>query len=181
MSIPNFMFDGVNILQRVREASNDDLVQVAYRLAETHPQLFCRLLTDDLTVDYTFPGNSHVGWDVAVKISRKEMETLKGFGSNDKVRAVKWLRETYGIGLKEAKDLSEWLVRDGHLPHKCWMPEWLTKQTMKPLADGWSREQKSDMTCLGDILNAQLAENSAVRTVRSNAQIRADFDDDIPF
>lgn len=136
MSIPNFMFDGVNILQRVREASNDDLVQVAYRLAETHPQLFCRLLTDDLTVDYTFQSHN-LGWDIAVKISRKEMETLKGFGSSDKVRAVKWLRETYGIGLKEAKDLSERLVRDGHLPHQNWVPG-------------------SESVSLGDLLNVQL-------------------------
>ena len=153
MSIPNFMFDGVNILQRVREASNDDLAQVAYRLAETHPQLFCRLLTDDLTVDYTFPSNHPVGWDVAVKISRKEMETLKGFKAGDKVRAVKWLRETYGIGLKEAKDLSEWLVRDGHLPHQEWVYN-------------YQQSKDAHATSLGDILKAQ---------------IRANYDDDIPF
>lgn len=151
MSIPNFMFDGVNILQRVREASNDDLVQVAYRLAETHPQLFCRLLTNDCTVDYVINGTLYGYLDV--KISRKEMETLKGFNAGDKVRAIKWLRETYGIGLKEAKDLSEWLVRDGYLPHQEWV-------------HNYQQSKDAHATSLGDILKAQ---------------IRANYDDDIPF
>jgi hypothetical protein len=122
MNNPNFMFDDINILQRVREASDNDLIQVAYRLAETHPTLFCRLLTDDLTVDYSI--HSEAWGNIPVKIDRKQMDTLRAFEAGDKVRAIKWLRETYGIGLKEAKDISESLVRDGHLPHKNWIGEY---------------------------------------------------------
>lgn len=141
MTNPNFMFENMNILKRVHGATTEELVEVAYRLAETHPTLFCRLLTNDLTVDYALNGTLYGHIDV--KITRDDMDKLKTFGDGEKVRAVKWLRENYGIGLKEAKDLCEWLVRDGHLPHKCWMPDWLAEKTMKPLADGWTRTVKT--------------------------------------
>jgi hypothetical protein len=138
MNNPNFMFDDINILQRAREASDNDLIQVAYRLAETHPTLFCRLLTEDLTVEYVINGTLY--GSISVKIDRKQMDTLRAFKTDDKVRAIKWLRETFGIGLKEAKDVSEWLVREGHLPHKNWIGEYSVASPT--LADLLSEQRK---------------------------------------
>jgi hypothetical protein len=42
--------------------------------------------------------------------------------SNDKVRAIKWLREKFNIGLKEAKDLVEKLVGDKVIDQPTWVP-----------------------------------------------------------
>lgn len=159
----NFMYNGKNIIELVRNMTTVDMAAVAVKIAETHPDVFAQAVVGDVTaakVVLTGFGN--------INITHGQLEFLRSLGAGDKVRAVKYFREEYDLNLREAKYLVEDLARQGYVKHKSWIPEWLSLETQKDLHEGWSiKHTNSDATSLGDILNAQLAENSAVRTLRS--------------
>ena len=158
----NFMYNGKNIIELVRNMTTVDMAAVAIKIAETHPDVFAQAVVGDVTaakIVLTGFGN--------INITHGQLEFLRSLGSMDKVRAVKYLREEFNLGLKEAKYLTEDLARQGYVKHKSWVPEWLALETQKDLHEGWSIKQtNSDATSIGDLLKAQM---------------RANFDDDIPF
>jgi ribosomal protein L7/L12 len=95
-----------------------------------------------------------------IEITHGQLEFLRSLGVGDKVRAVKYFREEFNLGLKEAKYLTEDLARQGYVKHKSWIPEWLALETQKDLHEGWSiKHTNSDSTSIGDILNQQLRDH----------------------
>jgi len=125
----NFNYNGKNMLRLVRELSDSALVDVALRIAETDPVVFARAVLGETR--YTCSIHSEAWGNIPVKIDRKQMDTLRAFEAGDKVRAIKWLRETYNIGLKEAKDLVEELVSAKIIDQPSWVPIGYPYQTYK--------------------------------------------------
>jgi ribosomal protein L7/L12 len=111
----NFNYNGKNILRLVRELSDSALVDVALRIAETDPVVFARAVLGETRYTYTIYGTP-------LELSLLDLKYLQDMKSNDKVRAIKWLREKFNIGLKEAKDLCEKLVGDKVIDQPSWVP-----------------------------------------------------------
>jgi ribosomal protein L7/L12 len=111
----NFNYNGKNMLRLVRELSDSALVDVALRIAETDPVVFARAVLGETR--YTC-----IIYDRRLELSFLDLQYLQGMKSNDKVRAIKWLREKFNIGLKEAKDLVEKLVSDKIIDQPSWVP-----------------------------------------------------------
>ena len=151
----NFMYNGKNIIELVRNMTTVDMAAVAIKIAETHPDVFAQAVVGDVTaakIVLTGFGN--------INITHGQLEFLRSLGSMDKVRAVKYLREEFNLGLKEAKYLTEDLARQGYVKHKSWVPEWLALETQKDLHEGWSIKQtNSDSTSIGDLLKQQLRDH----------------------
>ena len=151
----NFMYNGKNIIELVRNMTTVDMAAVAIKIAETHPDVFAQAVVGDVTaakIVLTGFGN--------IDITHGQLEFLRSLGSMDKVRAVKYFREEFNLGLKEAKYLVEDLARQGYVKHKTWIPEWLALETQKDLHEGWSIKQtNSDSTNIGDLLKQQLRDH----------------------
>ena len=151
----NFMYNGKNIIELVRNMTTVDMAAVAIKIAETHPDVFAQAVVGDVTaakIVLTGFGN--------INITHGQLEFLRSLGVGDKVRAVKYFREEFNLGLKEAKYLTEDLARQGYVKHKSWIPEWLALETQKDLHEGWSIKQtNSDSTNIGDLLKQQLQDN----------------------
>ena len=151
----NFMYNGKNIIELVRNMTTVDMAAVAIKIAETHPDVFAQAVVGDVTaakIVLTGFGN--------INITHGQLEFLRSLGSMDKVRAVKYFREEFNLGLKEAKYLTEDLARQGYVKHKSWVPEWLALETQKDLHEGWSIKQtNSDSTSIGDLLKQQLRDH----------------------
>ena len=96
----NFVYNGKNILSIVRDLTDSGLAEVALKIAETHPEVFAAALLGECAHnDYGSFGGT------PVRLTDKQMTEIGSMRS--KVEAIKHLRETFGIGLKEAKDLIE--------------------------------------------------------------------------
>jgi len=151
----NFMYNGKNVLSIARDLTDAGLAEVALKIAETHPDVFAQAVVGDVTaakIVLTGFGN--------IDITHGQLEFLRSLGTLDKVRAVKYFREEFNLGLKEAKFLTEDLARQGYVKHKTWIPEWLVQETQKDLREGWSIEQtNSYSTSIGDLLKQQLQDN----------------------
>jgi ribosomal protein L7/L12 len=106
----NFNYNGKNMLRLVRELSDSALVDVALRIAETDPVVFARAVLGETRYTCSIFGTP------------VDLQYLQGMKSNDKVRAIKWLREKFNIGLKEAKDLVEKLAGDKVIDQPSWVP-----------------------------------------------------------
>jgi ribosomal protein L7/L12 len=111
----NFNYNGKNMLRLVRELSDSALVDVALRIAETDPVVFARAVLGETRYTCTICG-------IPVELSFLDLKYLQDMKSNDKVRAIKWLREKFNIGLKEAKDLVEELVSAKIIDQPSWVP-----------------------------------------------------------
>jgi 2-polyprenyl-6-methoxyphenol hydroxylase-like FAD-dependent oxidoreductase len=114
----NFMYNGKNVLSIARDLTDAGLAEVALKIAETHPDVFAQAVVGDVTaaeVVLTGFGN--------INITHGQLEFLRSLGVGDKVRAVKYFREEFNLGLKEAKFLTEDLARQGYVKHKSWIPE----------------------------------------------------------
>ena len=111
----NFNYNGKNMLRLVRELSDSALVDVALRIAETDPVVFARAVLGETRYTCTIYGKR-------MELSFLDLKYLQDMKSNDKVRAIKWLREKFNIGLKEAKDLCEKLVSDKIIDQPSWVP-----------------------------------------------------------
>jgi len=111
----NFNYKGKNMLRLVRELSDSALVDVALRIAETDPMVFSRAVLGETRYTCSIYGTP-------LELSFLDLKYLQDMKSNDKVRAIKWLREKFNIGLKEAKDLVEKLVGDKVIDQPTWVP-----------------------------------------------------------
>lgn len=111
----NFNYNGKNMLRLVRELSDSALVDVALRIAETDPVVFARAVLGETRYTCTIYGNR-------VELSFLDLKYLQDMKCTDKVRAIKWLREKFNLGLKEAKDLVEQLVDDKIIDQPTWVP-----------------------------------------------------------
>jgi ribosomal protein L7/L12 len=151
----NFMYNGKNILAIVRDLTDSGLAEVAMKIAESHPEVFAQAVVGDVTAAKVVL----IGFG-NIEITHGQLEFLRSLGPLDKVRAVKYLREEFNLGLKEAKFLTEDLARQGYVKHKSWIPEWLAMETQKDLHEGWSIKQvKSDSASIGDMLKQQLQDH----------------------
>ena len=115
----NFIYNGKNILSIVRDLTDSGLAGVALKIAETHPEVFAAALLGECAHnDYGSFGGT------PVRLTDKQMIEIGHMSS--KVVAIKHLREVFGIGLKEAKDLVEALATH-HLVNRKdfapWTPE----------------------------------------------------------
>jgi Ribosomal protein L7/L12 C-terminal domain len=94
--------DGVKLARVFRNLSENELADLLYEMAERHPDTFNELVMKDERVYYTIPGTN-----VRVSFSQDEHAELKAFPDYEKIRCIKRIREIAGVGLKEAKDISE--------------------------------------------------------------------------
>jgi hypothetical protein len=143
----NFMIDDTNILRVIRNISEESLAEIALQLAEHHPEIFVQFYNGNYnTVKIQLPS-----WNDPIYIKPAQMEKIKSYGEGYKVTCIKWLREEFGIGLKEAKDLSEELVHLGYLKHKNWVPGYTSD-----FIERQQEEFRQPGISLGDILKEQL-------------------------
>lgn len=144
-----FNIDETNILRVIRNISEESLAEIALQLAEHYPEMFVQFYNGTYnTVKIQLPS-----WDDPIYIKPAQMEKIKSYGEGFKVTCIKWLREEFGIGLKEAKDLSEELVHLGYVKHRNWVPVGCYDP------DFIERQQEEFRTpgiSLGDILKEQL-------------------------
>lgn len=111
----NFMYNGKNILAIVRDLTDSGLAEVAMKIAETHPEVFAEALLGEAAIhEFTLTDGT------TIRMTRTQLGVLES--NSNKVAGIKALREWFGIGLREAKDLSEDLVRRGFVRHTNWIP-----------------------------------------------------------
>jgi ribosomal protein L7/L12 len=101
------------ILSLVREASVNQLSDIALRMAELHPETFEKILILTVGNDigtYTING-------VIVSLNTGQRKAIAAFFgkhldefTRDKIKAIKLTRELTGLGLKDAKDFVEQIV-----------------------------------------------------------------------
>ena len=114
----NFMYNGKNVLSIARDLTDAGLAEVALKIAETHPDVFAQAVVGDVkAAEIVLTGFGNIN------ITHGQLEFLRSLGVGDKVRAVKYFREEFNLGLKEAKFLTEDLARQGYVEHKSWIPE----------------------------------------------------------
>jgi hypothetical protein len=125
----NFMYNGKNILGIARDLTDAGLAEVALKIAETHPEVFAATLLGEQFVPTPNVAPSIPRGDVEITqkdlryfVSHSDLNVLEEM--QDKVRAVKYLREAYSLSLKEAKDLTEWLARNGYVNKPHWYENW---------------------------------------------------------
>ena len=112
----NFMYKGKNILTLVAGMSSHDLAKIALRISETHPDAFAEAVVGEIAgFEFNIEGKQ-------LRMTQGELAKLDRLGP-DKIDAIKNVREMYGLGLREAKLLSEKLARDGYLNRPHWLPE----------------------------------------------------------
>lgn len=114
----NFMYNGKNILAIVRDLTDSGLAEVAMKIAETHPDVFAEALLGEAAC-YLFT----IEDGTPVRMTKNQIAQINGCGSRGKVAAIKQLREWFGLGLREAKLLSETLAREKYVSHADWLPE----------------------------------------------------------
>ena len=145
----------LEMLKLVRSLSESELAEVALLLAAESPVVFASY-TNTVKGYASLPtprGDVEVTQqDLRYLVSRDDLNVLDGM--DDKVRAVKYLREACSLSLREAKDLTEWLARNGHVNK----PHWY--ETFEESKERAHKELKAkvadDSVSLGDLLKAQL-------------------------
>jgi len=97
-------------LKYIRSASDEALVTLLLTIATTN-----RAIVEN-AVEVAINGEGikvpTLGYLPAFTLPRAKLNGVDNVG---KVTGIKQLREVFGIGLKEAKDLSEWLQANGHI------------------------------------------------------------------
>jgi ribosomal protein L7/L12 len=112
----NFMYNGKNILAIVRDLTDSGLAEVAMKIAETHPDVFAEAVLGEAAIyEFTMEDGT------PVRMTRSQIAQIDS--SRDKIVAIKQLREWFGLGLREAKLLSETLARQKYVQHAHWVPE----------------------------------------------------------
>lgn len=94
------------VLVALRKITADKLADLALKMAEAHPVTFERLLLEATGMEkkttYVVPVTLE-----KVSFTDDELRSLGSHGLNGKIACIKELRNTKGLGLKEAKDLCE--------------------------------------------------------------------------
>jgi ribosomal protein L7/L12 len=96
-----------DIIKALRAVNNDQLAEIALRLAELHPEAFERELIAEMNIEtnyrFVIPFSKQI-----VSLTTKQLNDLKSSAlTGNKVMGIKIIREATSIGLKEAKDLWE--------------------------------------------------------------------------
>jgi ribosomal protein L7/L12 len=111
----NFMYNGKNILAIVRDLTDSGLAEVAMKIAESHPEVFAQALLGEAAIhEFTLCDGK------TIRMTRTQLGVLES--NSNKVVGIKALREWFGMGLREAKELSEDLARRGFVRHTNWIP-----------------------------------------------------------
>lgn len=105
----------------IRNATDEQLAAVALRLAAENELLFTRLVSLDNAIGgITVP----LGQDRSFNITPTLLSLIRDSADGQsKVKPIVELRKATGLGLKDAKDLVEWLANNGHLPRAGWLEQ----------------------------------------------------------
>lgn len=110
-----FVYDNKNVLRIVREMSDQALAEVALRVSEIDPEVFARAVLGADLYETSING-------IDVALSHEDLCKLQEHARLDqKVTAIKWLREKFNLGLKEAKDLTEQLAGENVICAPRWV------------------------------------------------------------
>jgi hypothetical protein len=97
----------------LRAATETQLAAIALKMAEVHPTTFEKLLVETValtpplrTFNVKWGNDAFQGFDAHLTNDQLRKFAARN-GPNDKVTCIKMIREELGIGLKEAKELSE--------------------------------------------------------------------------
>jgi ribosomal protein L7/L12 len=112
----NFIYNGKNILAIVRDLTDSGLAQVAMKIAETHPDVFAEAVLGEAAI-YEFTMDD----GTPVRMTKSQIAEIDS--SSDKITGIKQLRTWFGLGLRDAKLLSEMLARQKYVRHAHWVPE----------------------------------------------------------
>lgn len=110
---PCFVYESQNILALVRGMSDEELARVALRVAELDPEVFSKAVARSADLKFTVNG-------IEIVVTQHDLAKIQTY--YDKIMAIKWMREHWGIGLREAKDLSEMLAEGAYVTHNHWIP-----------------------------------------------------------
>lgn len=98
-------------LMWIRSATPAQIEQLALAMIAKHPSSFAKFINQPLprrANTFTATWGSSPYETVTVTFSDEQMKELKSFSSSDrKISCIKMIREMTGLGLKEAKELSE--------------------------------------------------------------------------
>ena len=165
----NFMYNGKNVLSIARDLTDAGLAEVALKIAETHPDVFAAAVlgeqpTSGSVVMPPVSTTNIVGTLFGnIDVTQHHLDTLNGI--HDKVRAVKYLRETFNLNLKEAKTLSEDMARNGWVKNKQhWYETW--EQSKDRYWEQSKAQAADDNVSLGDLLKQQLEDHVRVHGTR---------------
>ena len=154
----------LEMLKLVRSLSESELAEVALLLAAESPVVFANY-TNAVKGHAVAPSTPRgdvemTQQDLRYLVSRDDLSVLEGM--HDKVRAVKYLREACSLSLREAKDLTEWLARNGHVNKPHWYETF--EESKERAWREYYKDKKAagtltgdDSVSLGDLLKAQLA------------------------
>lgn len=93
-----------SFLKAFHSLSDGDLIDLAFKMAEAHPDTFLKLIGADTSV-FIVPGP----YGNTVTFTPDQMAVIRSLSGerNNKVALIKEIRGWTGLGLKEAKDLVE--------------------------------------------------------------------------
>ena len=107
-----------NIIKALRAVSNDQLSEIALRMAELHPTSFEKLLIEIFNLETEHRFEVPISKQ-SVVLTTKQLAEIKATAlAGNKVAGIKLLRDMLGLGLKEAKDLWEDMAAKGTLDYK---------------------------------------------------------------
>lgn len=90
-----------SVLSRIRQMSDNELVEVALRVAEIHPETFEKLISVHEVI-FNVPHT-----DLRVGFTSDQVKELRTYTIDTKVPCIKRIRQITGLAFKEAKDLCE--------------------------------------------------------------------------
>lgn len=148
----------LEMLKLVRSLSDSELAEVALAIASDNPVLFAQWV--NVVKGCAVAPSTPTGVEVTMRdlryfVSQDDLDVLEDM--DDKVRAIKYLREEYSLSLREAKDLTEWLARNGYVKNK---PHWY--ETFEQSTERYHNDKAKAVdgsVSLGDLLKQQLREN----------------------
>jgi hypothetical protein len=144
----NFMYNGKNVLSIARDLTDAGLAEVALKIAETHPDVFAAAVLGEQPVPtpnvvLTVFGN--------INLTVDDMKVLR---EQDKIGAIKYLRATHSLSLLAAKNLTEWLARDGYVNKPYWYESF--EQSKNRYWEESKAKAADSGISLGDLLKQQL-------------------------
>jgi hypothetical protein len=99
---PSMNSNDIRFARVFRNLTDSDLLDILFAMAERHPATFEELVMKDERTYFDVPGT-----DYKVSFNPAELTELRAFRRDQKISCIKRIRELTGVGLKEAKDLSE--------------------------------------------------------------------------
>ena len=94
-----------NLLRAVREATTEQLADIALQFAERYPDTFETMLIPPTPPPARVAGKYPNGTRYDVALTSAQLRDIKAAGQLGKVHAIKAVRTALGVGLYEAKHI----------------------------------------------------------------------------